>query len=111
MAEDATIDPLLLEGPYTFDDIDPLLWGFEEPYDGHLIGEGRHNQVPDVDSQPQLRIGPLTLEPTQNLDLPVTLSDGEGNQGSEKRRKLNLWKCRQCREARKKVSGVTYIAL
>lgn len=32
-------------------------------------------------------------------------SDRDGDDGGEKRRKLNLWKCKQCREARKKVSG------
>ncbi|OWP00044.1 hypothetical protein B2J93_8615 [Marssonina coronariae] len=29
-------------------------------------------------------------------------SDGDGHERGEKRRKLNLWKCRHCREARKK---------
>jgi hypothetical protein len=36
-------------------------------------------------------------------------ADGERQDGSEKRQKLNLWKCKQCRDARKKVwysSGV-----
>jgi hypothetical protein len=59
---------------------------------------------------------PTPIDPrlTGELGVPVTLpnralddldgaSDGEGNEGSEKRRKLNLWKCRQCRDARKKV--------
>lgn len=56
----------------------------------------------------------LTGEVQPGAQLPVTLptrvfedrdgaSDGDGNEGSEKRRKLNLWKCRQCRDARKKV--------
>jgi hypothetical protein len=29
--------------------------------------------------------------------------DGEKSVGHEKRQKLNLWKCKQCREARQKV--------
>ena len=54
--------------------------------------------------QPQLqpRVDSLTL-PTRNLDdLDLDL-DGRGNEGGEKRRKLNLLKCRHCRDARKKV--------
>lgn len=48
---------------------------------------------------------PMTL-PTRTLDDEHNASDGEGNEqndGGKKRRKLNLLKCKQCREARKKV--------
>ena len=65
-------------------------------------------------------LDPLLFQPRQNEgqppDVSVTLpsrtvgepdngTDGEGDDGGEKRRKLNLWKCKQCREARKKVGG------
>jgi len=47
----------------------------------------------------------LTVLPTRraNDDNEADEDDGERNAGSEKRQKLNLWKCKQCREARKKV--------
>jgi hypothetical protein len=48
---------------------------------------------------------PLTL-PTRTHDdteAGVDGEDGERQEGSEKRQKLNLWKCKQCRDARKKV--------
>jgi hypothetical protein len=54
---------------------------------------------------------PLTL-PTRTHDDGEAGADdveGERQEGSEKRQKLNLWKCKQCRDARKKVwycSGV-----
>jgi hypothetical protein len=41
--------------------------------------------------------------PTHTPDDNDGASDREGNVGGEKRRKLNLLKCRQCRDARKKV--------
>ncbi len=52
----------------------------------------------------RLTAQPLTL-PTRTLDDTETGVDGgdERQDGSEKRQKLNLWKCKQCREARKKV--------
>jgi hypothetical protein len=52
------------------------------------------------DPQPQSQV---TL-PTRNHDDIDNASDGQGNnEGGEKRRKLNLLKCKQCRDARKKV--------
>ncbi|PMD49009.1 hypothetical protein L207DRAFT_477718 [Hyaloscypha variabilis F] len=46
----------------------------------------------------------LTVLPTRRAhdDAEADDDDGERNMGSEKRQKLNLWKCKQCREARKK---------
>jgi hypothetical protein len=52
----------------------------------------------DAQAQPQVTL------PTRNHDDVDNPSDGQGNnEGSEKRRKLNLLKCKQCRDARKKV--------
>jgi hypothetical protein len=52
------------------------------------------------DAQPQ----PQVTLPTRNHDDIDNASDGQGNnEGGEKRRKLNLLKCKQCRDARKKV--------
>jgi hypothetical protein len=52
------------------------------------------------DAQPQ----PQVTLPTRNHDEIDNASDGQGNiEGGEKRRKLNLLKCKQCRDARKKV--------
>jgi hypothetical protein len=45
--------------------------------------------------------GLLRFNPAKAQADPLTDNEGVG---SEKRQKLNLWKCRQCREARKKVS-------
>jgi hypothetical protein len=55
--------------------------------------------------QPPPRVNTVTL-PTRTVDDHDSGSDGEGNEGSEKRRKLNLWKCKQCRDARKKVQDM-----
>ena len=53
----------------------------------------------------RLTAPPLTVLPTRRArdDGEADDDDGERNVGSEKRQKLNLWKCKQCREARKKV--------
>jgi len=50
-------------------------------------------------------LGEAVALPTRRLDDPDSASDGEDNEGSGKRRKVkqNLWKCKQCRDARKKV--------
>jgi hypothetical protein len=52
----------------------------------------------------------LTVLPTRRAhdDAEADDDDGERNMGSEKRQKLNLWKCKQCREARKKVRCFCY---
>jgi hypothetical protein len=58
---------------------------------------------------PQLPVDPTRLTP-QPLSLPTrghddiegAAEDGDAER-SDKRQKLNLWKCRQCRDARKKV--------
>jgi hypothetical protein len=49
--------------------------------------------------------GEAVALPTRKVDDPDSASDGEGDEGSGKRRKVkqNLWKCKQCRDARKKV--------
>lgn len=46
----------------------------------------------------------LPIHNNHNVTDPDNASDADGHDpaGSEKRRKLNLWKCKQCREARKK---------
>jgi hypothetical protein len=54
----------------------------------------------------RLAAQPLTVLPTRTHDDGEAEDDdesGQRNAGSEKRQKLNLWKCKQCREARKKV--------
>ncbi|KAJ5040591.1 uncharacterized protein L3040_006243 [Drepanopeziza brunnea f. sp. 'multigermtubi'] len=62
---------------------------------------------------PQLRDTSRSTPPPRRAAVPLPLrgsngeeqnsgSDGECNEGAEKRRKLNLWKCKPCREARKK---------
>jgi hypothetical protein len=54
----------------------------------------------DAQAQAQAQV---TL-PTRNHDDADNPSDGQGNnEAGEKRRKLNLLKCKQCRDARKKV--------
>ncbi|KAH8593843.1 hypothetical protein B0O99DRAFT_673361 [Bisporella sp. PMI_857] len=53
-----------------------------------------------IPTQTQPRAGSLGVPSRQNSGTLDNLSDGEGNTG--KRRKLNLRKCRQCRDARKK---------
>jgi hypothetical protein len=58
----------------------------------------------DDPTQGQPRGQPVTL-PSRNLDNAddAYASDEDGQEGSGKRRKLNLLKCKQCRDARKKV--------
>lgn len=58
----------------------------------------------DLDSQTQPQPQPLSHAnlPARTLENADDDSDDD-NEGSEKRRKLNLWKCKQCRDARKKV--------
>lgn len=48
-----------------------------------------------------------TALPSRALDTADESDDEglDGNAGSEKRRKLNLYKCKQCRDARKKVES------
>ena len=48
---------------------------------------------------------PLTVLPSRRAHDEAEAEEDEGgrNVGSEKRQKLNLLKCKQCREARKKV--------
>jgi hypothetical protein len=50
----------------------------------------------------RLKAPPTT---TQHEDTESEDSDGQMNMGHEKRQKLNLYKCKQCREARKKVAS------
>jgi len=46
----------------------------------------------------------VTLPTRTHEDVDGDDDDGDGNEGNAaKRQKLNLWKCRQCRDARKKV--------
>jgi hypothetical protein len=55
----------------------------------------------------RLTAQPLTVLPTRTQHDDGEADDDDDteqrNLGSEKRQKLNLWKCKQCREARKKV--------
>jgi hypothetical protein len=55
---------------------------------------------PQSESQPP---GTSVTLPINNHTDPENVSDEPGGDASEKRRKLNLWKCKQCRDARKKV--------
>ena len=54
------------------------------------------------DDQPRGQPVILTSRNVDNAD-DAYASDEEGPEGSGKRRKLNLLKCKQCRDARKKV--------
>lgn len=57
-----------------------------------------------TDQITRLTAQPVTVLPTRTHDDGEADDDDETrNVGSEKRQKLNLWKCKQCREARKKV--------
>jgi hypothetical protein len=40
---------------------------------------------------------------------PAEDDSDDDNEASEKRRKLNLWKCKQCRDARKKVASKVFL--
>jgi len=52
----------------------------------------------------RLTVQPLTVLPTRTQHDDDDETE-QRNLGSEKRQKLNLWKCKQCREARKKVQS------
>jgi hypothetical protein len=64
------------------------------PIDPQLTGDTTRLTAPPVIALPTR---------TQHDDAEADDDEGERNVGSEKRHKLNLWKCKQCREARKKV--------
>lgn len=61
--------------------------------------------TPDTTIDPRLLDDYPTETQPRAVALPsrTTLDDASGEEGREKRRKLNLYKCRQCRDARKKV--------
>lgn len=68
--------------------------------------------IMDIDPQLLQTPSPLHHSQTQSQGDSLTIlsrsrgnSDREGNDSSNKRQKLNLLKCKQCREARKKVSN------
>ncbi|CZR63077.1 uncharacterized protein PAC_12974 [Phialocephala subalpina] len=56
----------------------------------------------DSSIDPQLQNQPATLPRSAAGDTPEAQSDGENDGTSRKRQKLNLYKCNQCRIARKK---------
>ena len=64
----------------------------------------------DDPTQIQPRGQPDTL-PSRNLDNADDASDEQAPEGSGKRRKLNLLKCKQCRDARKKVESTCDLPL
>jgi len=63
------------------------------------VDSGQSDDSSDQRSDPGL----VSVESPSSVEL-ASLSERDSDVSVETRQKLNLWKCRQCREARKKVS-------